>query len=253
MASIIWDRDSQEAINNPYEYLAEEQFVRESKCLIDKLEKLILNKKNFYQNEKSLEKATWMLQVDVLFAFKDSIEVLDLKKHRLVGPLIRLMYENLHQIEYLNSSSKAAPKALSDWFENHSPSHNEYRNHIRNTKNKEHAELIKSQYAAYSKLTHRTYKSLLYNYALGAKSEEMDDHRIWYDEICPLRQSISMFYAIIGLFGKEIVQNFKQFGILTEAEVDDAWNNSIEVKQIPRGYITPEARQMFGLSPEEEV
>ena len=83
MASIIWDRDSQEAIDNPYEYPAEEQFIREGKTLISKLEEILLNKKHFHLNDKSLEKATWMLQVDILFAFKDSIEVLDIKKHRL--------------------------------------------------------------------------------------------------------------------------------------------------------------------------
>lgn len=253
MASIIWDRDSQEAINNPYEYPAEEQFVREAKSLISSLEKLLLNKKNFYLNERTLEKATWMLQVDVLFAFKDCIEILDLKKHRLVGPLVRIIYENLYQIEYLNSSSKAVTKAISDWFENKSPSHNDYRNHIRNTISKEYADFIKDQYTAYSKLTHRTYKSLLYNYALGAKSEDLTDSRIWYDENWPLRQSISMFYAIVGMFGKAMMQNLKLYGILTEEEIDNAWNNSIEAKQIPRGYITPEARKMFGLPPEEDA
>src|SRR5688572_26523742 len=103
MASIIWERDSQEAIDNPYEYPAEEQFVREAKNLISNLEEKILNKKEFFLFDKSLEKATWMLQIDILFAFKDSIDVMDLKKHRLVGPLIRIMYENLHQIEYLNN------------------------------------------------------------------------------------------------------------------------------------------------------
>jgi len=255
MSSIIWDRDSQEAIDNPYEYPAEEQFIREAKVLISKLEEIILNKKHFYLNDKSLEKATWMLQIDILFTFKDAIEVLDLKKHRLVGPLIRIMYENLHQIEYLNSGTEKSSQALINWFDNKSPRHFDYREYIKKTKSEELAGFLKRQYEAYSKLTHRTYRSLLYNYAKGsnekAENSDLEDYHIWYDEGWPLRQSMSMFYAILGMFGKFMISNFKVYGVLTEGEVEEAWNNSMESKQIPRGYITPEARKMFGLPDEE--
>jgi hypothetical protein len=251
MSSIIWDRDSQEAIDHPYEYPAEEQFVREAKALIINLEDIILEKKHFFLNDKSLEKATWMLQVDVFFAFKDSIEVMDIKKHRLVGPLIRIMYENLHQIEYFNNGTQKSAKALSSWYKNSSPRHFEYREYIDKTKGKSNADFLHRQYDAYSKLTHRTYRSLLYNYGLGAYEDQ--DQRIWYDEKWPLRQSISMFYAILGMFGKLMIENFKLYGVLTENEVNEAWNNSMELNQIPRGYITPEARIMFGLNQEDDL
>ena len=171
--------------------------------------------------------------------------------------MTRIIYENLHQIEYLNSSTEKATKALVDWFDNKSPRHLDYREYIKKTKSKELADFFKLQYEAFSKLTHRTYRSLLYNYAKGEiekiENSELEDHRIWYDEGWPLRQSLSMFYAILGMFGNLIVSNFKVYGILTETEVEDAWANSMEAKQIPRGYLTPEAREMFGLPPEEEL
>jgi len=106
-------------------------------------------------------------------------------------------------------------------------------------------------------MTHRTYLSLLYNYARGGNkkndSQSQTDFRIWYDEDWPLRQSISMFYAILGWFGKLMISNFKMYGILTKKEVEDAWDKSMEAKQIPKGYLTPEARKMFGLEDEEEA
>jgi hypothetical protein len=258
MASIIWQRDSQEAIDNPYQYPAEEQFVREAKNLISNLEEKILNKKDFFLFDRSLEKATWMLQIDILFAFKDSIDVMGLKKHRLVGPLIRIIYENLHQVEYLNNGTEKTKKELQDWFNDKSPRHFNNRQYIKETKSSELSDFLKRQYEAYSKLTHRTYKSLLYNYARGGgKNIENSpieiDYQIWYDEGWPLRQSISMFYAILGLFGKLMVSNFKTYGILTKEEVDEAWNTSMEKKPIPFGYITPEARKLFGLPEEEET
>jgi len=251
MASIYWDRDSQEAIDQPYEYPAEEQFVREAKNLIKKLQELLPEKKRFFINDRTLQKATWMLQVDVLFAFKDCIDVMDLKKHRLVGPLIRIMYENLHQVEYLNSGDAKATKALSKWFNNESPSHFDYREYIKKTKSKALSEFLKREYAAFSKLTHRTYRSLLYNYGVGADSLNENTGKmesfIWYDEEWPLRQSISMFYAIIGTFGTLMTTNFKTYGILTEQEVNEAWNSSMEEIQIPRGYLSPEAKKRFGI------
>ncbi len=251
MSSIFWDRDSQEAIDNPYEYPAEEQFVREAKNLTRKLEALLLNKKHFYQTEQTLEKAIWMLQVDVLFTFKDAIEALELKKHRLVGPLIRIMYENMHQIEYLNSGGTRATKALAKWFANESPKHFDYREYIKKTKSPVLADFLRQEYAAFSKMTHRTYRSLLYNYGLGVKeinpATGAADSFIWYDADWPLQQSISMFYAIVGMFGTLMVSNLKVYGILTPEEVEKAWNDSMEKEQIPRGYLTPEARKMFGL------
>ena len=78
MASIIWDRDPQEAVNNPYEYNAQKQFHREAIALTDKLSEKLLNKKKFTRDDRTLEKALWMLQTDALFAFRDAVQLLDL-------------------------------------------------------------------------------------------------------------------------------------------------------------------------------
>lgn len=252
MASLIWNRDSQEAINNPYEYAAEEQFIREANTLVSKLKEALLDKKSFYLYDKSLEKATWMLQTDTLFAFKDSLDSLKEKKHRIVGPLLRVMYENNHLIEFLNEKHENADKALKDWFDNNSPRHFEYRKLIKKTKGKDQSDFLERQYKSYSKFTHRTYLSLLYNYAREGnphmeKHSTQKDFKIWYDEDWPLRQSISMYYAILGMFGIQMIENFELYGVLKESDVEEIWNSSMEEKQIQFGELTDEAKKMLGM------
>lgn len=252
MASLIWNRNSQEAIDNPYEYAVEEQFIREANKLVEKLEKVLLKKKQFFLKDKSLEKATWMLQTDILFAFKDSLDSLKQKKHRIVGPLLRVMYENTHLIEYLNEEHDNANQALEDWFDNKSPKHFEYRELIKKTKGKDESDFLKLQYVSYSKFTHRTYLSLLYNYAREGnprmdKESTKKDYKIWYDENWPLRQSISMYYAILGMFGLQMVENLKSYGILEKGEVEEIWYLSMEERQIQFGELTDEAKKMLGI------
>lgn len=252
MASLIWNRDSQEAINNPYEYAVEEQFIREANNVILKLESSLLNNKSFFLYDKSLDKATWMIQTDVLFAFKDSLDSLKLKKHRIVGPLLRVMYENNHLIEYLNNNHSNSKKALLEWYDNKSPRHFEYRELIKETEGKEQSDFLNKQYQAFSKFTHRTYLSLLYNYARegNPRMEQYStnkDFKVWYDENWPLRQSISMYYAILGMFGREMIENLKNYGILEREEVEEIWNSSMEQEQVQFGTLTDEAKKMLGI------
>src|SRR5665647_1495015 len=105
MASIIWDRDPQEAINNPYEYNAQKQFYREAIALTDKLGKKLRDDFKYALADRSLAKATWMLQTDSLFAFRDCVIMLDQKRHRIVGRLLRDILETVHLIEYFNGQT----------------------------------------------------------------------------------------------------------------------------------------------------
>jgi len=75
MPSFIWDRDPQEAMDNPYEYEAQEQFVREAESILNlfsnELGKFDMK---FTVDDRSLEKAIWMLQNDALDSLKDILE-----------------------------------------------------------------------------------------------------------------------------------------------------------------------------------
>jgi hypothetical protein len=100
---------------------------------------------------------------------------------------------------------------------------------------KEKSDFLKRQYEAYSKFTHRTYLSLLDNYIregnpMMEKYSIQKDFKIRYDEDWPLRQSITMYYAILGMFGRQMVENLKDYVILNKEEVDIIWKSSMEAE-----------------------
>ena len=79
MPSIVWNRHPEEAYRNPYEYAAQEQFVREA---LNLLKSLFANYEGlsmvFPRDDKSLRKAIWMLQIDALDSLRDCLESLTL-------------------------------------------------------------------------------------------------------------------------------------------------------------------------------
>jgi hypothetical protein len=241
MASIIWDREPQEAIKNPYEYNAQKQFHREAIALTDKIAKRLCNDFKYTFQDRSLEKATWMLQTDSLFAFRDAVILLEQKKHRVVGRLLRDILESVHLVEYFNSQTEKAEKSLNKWFDDELIMHSEFRELVKKREGKDMSELKKNQHRIFSKFTHRSYKILLYGYALGSND------RIFYDEEWTLPQSVAMYYAFLGHFGQFVMNNLRQFGNLTSNEIDEFWNNSMEKEQIPRGYLSAENKKFLGI------
>ncbi len=77
MASFVWNRDPEEAYSNPYEYAAQDQFVREARKIISRLGKA-LEKHNmqFGRDECSLQKAAWMLHNDSINALREALSLL---------------------------------------------------------------------------------------------------------------------------------------------------------------------------------
>lgn len=134
MASFIWDRDTQEALDRSYEYNAQKQFHREAIKLCNLLVEKLLEKKRFQLKNKNLEKATWMLQTDALYTFKEAVEIVEEKRHRIVGRLLRDILETVHLVEYLNSDSPKAAKSLEEWFSDELVMHREYTEYFQNSR-----------------------------------------------------------------------------------------------------------------------
>lgn len=241
MASIVWDRIAQEAMDNPYEYNAQDQFHREAIALTNKLCTAIIEMNNFSLNDQSLEKATWLLQTDALHAFRDAVELLKIKKHKVVGRLLRDILETVHLVEYLNSDYKGSTNSLKRWYEDEPRTDRLFREYIRATYGDEEHEHHRSNYEALSKFTHRTYKVLLYGYARLGKD------KLFYDEQWSLPGTIAMYYALLGWIGKIVVQSLKGFGVLGTADIDNYWNDSMEEFQIPRGYLSKEDKEFLGI------
>jgi hypothetical protein len=241
MASIIWERDPQEAMNNPYEYNAQKQFHREALSFIGKICDTLTKRNEFTFNDRTLAKATWMLQTDALHSFKDAIELLNLKKHKVVGRLLRDTFETLNLIEYFNSDYASSNENLIKWYNDEPISNKRYRSFVKSIYGEQEHQRQLNNYSALSNFTHRTYKVLLYGYA------GRGDSKLFYDEQWSLPGTIAMYYAILGWIGNQIFRNLKMFGVLNVDEIDLYWNESMEEFQIPRGFLSTEDKEFLGI------
>jgi hypothetical protein len=65
--SLVWSRDAKDAVDNPYEYGIQDQFVREASALLSRLyRRLNRDSLRYSRNERSVAKAIWLLQMDAL-------------------------------------------------------------------------------------------------------------------------------------------------------------------------------------------
>jgi hypothetical protein len=236
MPSIVWNRHPEEAYLNPYEYDAQEQFVREARKLLKSLF-VFYDRFNltFSCDDRSLRKSIWMLQIDALDSLRDCLEALTLKKHRTAGRLFRDVIETLDLAAYLHSGSPAAQVNLQKWYDDEVIPHRKYRDHIRKTLGEKPADERRDFYSQLSKFTHRTYRALLKGYSLGGGDLMVyDSHHASGSLVLP--QTIAGFYAIladlIALFCHEACVR----GVLTLPEVDQARKASLEVETFPRQF-----------------
>ena len=96
MPSIVWGRNPREAYRNPYEYKAQDQFVREAEKIINKLfSELLKYAMKFKRDDTSIKKAIWMLQIDAVDSLQDFLILMKQKNHRVAGRLFRDVMETL--------------------------------------------------------------------------------------------------------------------------------------------------------------
>jgi len=113
MPSFVWDRETDEAYLEPYEYGGQDQFSREAKQVLKHL-KEHYSKRNqtFTSTGKSAEKAVWLLQVDGLEALSDALLMTDEKKHRIASRLFRDAVETVDMSAYFYLGGKEAERDL---------------------------------------------------------------------------------------------------------------------------------------------
>lgn len=236
MPSIFWNRHPEEAYRNPYEYAAQDQFVREARKLLESLftsyDRFTLT---FSGQDRSLRKAIWMLQNDAFDSLRDCLESLTSKRHRIAGRLFRDVIETLDLAAYFHSDSPGSRKHLGNWYEDKIIPHRVYRDYIGNTVGETAKKDRRDFYGQLSKFTHRTYRALLKGYSLGR------DGLMVCDSHCPsnslvLPQTISAFYAILADLITIFCDEASARGILTRVEVEQAQKASLETATIPRRF-----------------
>ncbi len=229
--NFIWTRDPHEAFENPYEYEAQEQFLREANSVLECLfNHLMKSNRSFSKNDTSLEKALWMLHVDSCETLRDCTKFLTQKNARITVKFFRDVVEVLDTSTYFLIQDNKSTKALSDWFNNESPRHHVYRNHVGKA-SKQLEEYLKKEYEYLSKFTHRTYKSLGYNYILSA-NDIMSYEGIYSISILP--HPISHSTAVLAYFILFFVKSMKRSSLINTEEIQEIFDKSIEKKKIER-------------------
>jgi hypothetical protein len=237
MPSQVWGRDPEEAYANPYEYDLQEQFVREATTLLDKLYSE-LNKYSlkFHRDDTSLQKATWIIQLDAVDAARDCLSMLESHKHRLAGRLFRDIIESLDLVAYFSSGSEAASKDLKKWYQDEFIPHRMYRDFLREQQGLEAWEERRNLYHDLSKFTHGSYRVLLKSYSLGG-----DDLLVYdgYARDCHLvlPHTMAYYYAILANLIEFVVTQLSTRGLLGEMVVNKAWEESLEKETVKRRFL----------------
>ena len=234
MPSFVWEREPNEAYDEPYEYAGQEQFAREAQAVLKEL-KVHYAKLNhtFSREDKTVRKAVWLLQVDSLGALSDGLELIGEKRHRLVSRLFRDVVETLDASLYFSQAGTHAHGKLVKWYANEVIPHRIFRDFIKKHQGDDKFERLRSVYNDFSKYTHRTYRALLMSYMLG-KDDNLAYDGFRTDTDYALPHVISFSYAIIAM----LIKRFMEFAIITEqitqAQAENIWGNCLESETIPR-------------------
>jgi hypothetical protein len=196
MKNFIWHRNPKIAYENPYEYEAQEQFVREANEVLNRIRKE-LEKYNrmFTRDDKSVIKAIWMLSLDATDSLLECLELLLEKRHKIAGRLIRDSVEVLDLAALFFTKSDKSVRLLSKWYNNEVVPNREYRYFVKNNISESKANELKEFYHQLSKINHRTYRSLAYGYILGK-----DNHLVYdgFHESLIYPGVISMYYSLLA-------------------------------------------------------
>ncbi|MBW8199625.1 hypothetical protein [Flagellimonas abyssi] len=235
MRNFIWNRDPQEAMDNPYEYEAQKQFRKEAKKLIRGLRSYIITEYNFKLTEKSTEKAVWMLTMNALDSALEIVRSLNKQNHRVTAHLLRTIDESIDLAEFFNSESIEAKNKLDRWFNDEIISHSDFRDYIKKTRGEETSQLHRDYYRTISKFSHNSYKTLLYSYVqLG---DESIIHESKYDSgiLIPV-QTISMYHAISGAYFQKIAFKMAEFNLIDTIKMLEMMSDSQDVKTEKRRF-----------------
>jgi len=238
MPSFVWDRKTDEAYLEPYEYGGQEQFSREAKRVL-KLLKDHYSERNrtFSCNDKSIEKAVWMLQVDGLEALNDSLFLIDEKKHRIASRLFRDAVETLDMSAYFFLGGSKARNDLEKWYDNEVIPHRRFREFVKKNHGHERSENLSSLYSDLSKYTHRTYKAISTSYILGRNDLLVYDGFQESDTLV-LPHIISFSYALIAALIKRFIDIAERTKQIDKQTVEMFWKESLEKETVPRWFGT---------------
>jgi hypothetical protein len=234
VASFVWNRDFDEAYSNPYEYGEQKQFVREAKAVLHRIQKGLQRLDfKFTKGDESLEKAAWMLHNDAIDALLDALELLQRKKHRLVGRIFRDVWESAQIVEYFLSGTPKSKTHLKKWYKNKIINHRDVRDALERAGKRKQKEAARQQHMSFSQWTHRSYRALLKAYSLG-DAEKMVYDGYGNDSVLP--HTISAYYAILGMLILQNVRAIGQSQTIPKAEIQEIMKESMQKEAVKRRF-----------------
>ena len=237
MPSIVWGRHPQEAYDNPYEYEAQAQFLRESRKLLRDLNtRLDHYTLQYHRDDLSLEKATWMLSLDLIDALAECVDLLAEKRHRPAARLFRDCIETIDLLKVLHSGIPKATKVLAQWYQNKTIPHREARAHLQEVEGEVSAKQRKVFFDQLSKFTHRTYRALNHSFSLGGGDLLVHDSHSMGTLVLP--QTIASHLAIVADLILQAVQCLNETRIISTDHLTYALATTLETHCVPRRFST---------------
>lgn len=245
MPSIVWGRDPQEAYEEPYEYEAQDQFVREAESLLPALYKLLNSDQHRYAfGDRSTEKAVWLLHMDALDGLFDSLESLIAKRHRVAGQLFRSIEEALDLAALFASRTPRATQLLSEWYDNQVIPHRKYREHLSETEGPEIAKQRAEHYHRMSKFTHRTHRAIMDGYSRGGEERIVHDRTgLLYGEhadaptFLVLPHTLAAYLVVLGGLITLFMDQLKRYELVPAAALAEVVDASLEKETVPRRFM----------------
>lgn len=236
MPSFVWERDTEDAWNEPYEYGGQEQFHREASKVLLLIKSHYATKDMYFdRDEKSLDKAIWLIQIDALEALVDALKLTEEKRHRIAARLFRDAVETMDISAYFYLAGDRGKKELDKWYDNEVIPHRVFREFIKKHECQDKAKNLSSLYSDLSKYTHRTHDAITKSYLLGR------NNKIAYDGFSEsgfrvLPHVISLSYAIIAALIKRFVTIAESTQQIDSAKILDIWSASLEEETVPRRF-----------------
>jgi hypothetical protein len=245
MPSHVWGRDPQEAFEEPYEYGIQEQFARESQTLFTGLYKLLNSERHRYSAEdRSREKAVWMLAMDALDSLRECLDALTGKKHRVAGNLFRHIIESIDLAAYFHSATDKSKASLDKWYADEIVVHKEYRDYVKRTQGAEEAEHLRKHYVSLSRFTHRSYGAILHGYSIGAANRLVHDRSAEIygtsengARALVLPQTVASYYAVLANLTMVYAAELSKLGLVRLEEIRNAFAESWEPATVARRFL----------------
>jgi hypothetical protein len=228
MKSQLWTQSLAEVKNDPYDYQSQQLFLKEASAILDELfKKYDKYQLHFSRDERTLNKALWMIHLDIIDTLRDCIDLLRNKKHRIVGKLFRDIQESIDLAILFWEEREINSVNLAKWYDNKVIPHRKFRKHLEKTKGPLISNYSKNMYDELSQWSHHCYVKLQNSYVLGGD----DGNKIIYDshwEVLILPQTISQYTWKIKDLIIYFLLNIGDVGLIEWNEFIIFLNNTIQ-------------------------